>query len=472
MNWRNTIVCGDVLEIIQNMPAEFISCCMFSPPYWSLRDYKVEGQIGLEKDFNEYLVKMWLIFDELWRVLRKDGTMFVNMGDGYSSKTPLRLSDPKNVKVHTERRLKKCKNCGNDFYGQPLQDFCGSACSGVDNTPRIKRGLLEPKSLLMLPERLMLGLLDRGWILRNKCIWHKPNPMPCSAKDRFTTTWEYLFFLTKSKKYWFDLDAVRRPHKDYADDVRRIQKRVNYNETANGAVLHFTKDESRLPNPAGKNPGDVMTIKKCQQGYSPMLGQGSQARGERDILGYNPAGANPGDFWSIPTQPSKLPHYASYPEQLCETPLKAGCPRWICKQCGKARVRVTKRVGGPQGDHRKYIDVEKDNVTIEAGLTKHSRTASGNLLSRRYKEHGYPDYHTLGWSFCSCLCPACGEADCKCGEKWEPGIVLDPFVGIGTTCIVAKKLGLDYIGIDIKKEYCEIAEQRLKDVYYQEVFKI
>lgn len=410
------------------MPDEFVSCIMFSPPYWSLRDYKVDGQIGLEPDFNEYLAKMWLIFDELWRVLRKDGTMWVNMGDTYSNSG----------------------GCG--WTGLESKNWEQKA-----KPHRVKS--MPDKSLLMLPEHLMLGLLERGWILRNKCIWQKPNPMPCSAKDRFTTTWEYLFFLTKSKKYWFDLDAVRRPHKE--SSYQRIQNSIKAETMYKDNPGYHKQDRSDHTwlDPAGKNPGDVITTreKEMAEFFEKRGSGGNPGHGiEGSSLGdTHPAGANPGDFMSIPTQSSKLAHYASYPEKLCETPLKAGCPRWICKECGMPRVRVTK----PSEEYAKRLGYDWSD--------KNHREKTTIVRGKDLKS---ADYITIGWSFCSCLCPACGEADCKCGEKWRPGIVLDPFVGTGVTLIVAKREGLSYLGIDIKQEYCDMSKKRLRDVHCQEEF--
>jgi len=490
-DWENRIVCGSNPEALKPIPDGIISCVMTSFPYWGQRDYKVKGQMGLEKTFQEWLEKAWLIMDEIKRVLRKDGTCWINLGDKYGG-----------------------SGMGMSYAGQTKGPK--SILTHLDHMPAVghSRGQYD-KSLLFIPERFAIGCLDRGWILRNKCIWQKPNPMPCSAKDRFTTTWEYLFFMTKSKKYWFDLDAVRRPQL-MTRQAGKSHQLISEQRLNSGGKDWNT--EERYYNPGGKNPGDVITTKILEEDAEKMgsprarqhrkpyrnLEEGSVIpyKGKET---YNPAGANPGDtiksedlfegmgkddilaflrewlsemsndkaietirhirqllkgeigvgdFWSIPTQPSKLPHYASYPEKLCLTPLKAGCPRWICKECGMARCRVTK------------IERGKSKTTFGSTVKDINPTYSG----KQYEP--IENIHTLGWTFCSCLCPACGEADCKCGEKWRPGIVLDPFGGTGKTCIVAKKLGLSWLYIDLKPEYCEMAKRDLDKTFYQEELRL
>jgi site-specific DNA-methyltransferase (adenine-specific) len=185
----NQVLCGDVLLKLKEIPDETISCVMTSPPYWAQRDYKVTGQYGLESVIDEYLAKMWAVMDELWRVLRKDGCVFWNMGDKYGGT---------NTEVEYKQKAK-----GKTSILTSVDHLCAEGHT---------RGKYD-KSLLFIPERFAIGCIERGWIIRNKIIWHKPNPMPCSCKDRFSNTWEHLFFMTKSRKYWFDMDAVRRPSK-------------------------------------------------------------------------------------------------------------------------------------------------------------------------------------------------------------------------------------------------------------------
>jgi len=175
-----TLYQGDALEVLKQMPDESINCVVTSPPYWALRDYGSEEQLGLEPDFNEYLEKLWAIFDEIYRVLRKNGTCWVNLGDTYYS---------------TE------KGTGGTSSKNKLGEKTFKAVHFKPIKPKAK---YREKSLCLIPERFAIGMVERGWILRNKIVWHKPNTLPESVKDRFTRSYEYIFFFTKSRKYYFE----------------------------------------------------------------------------------------------------------------------------------------------------------------------------------------------------------------------------------------------------------------------------
>lgn len=180
----NTILQGDALKVLKRLPAESINCIMTSPPYWALRDYGVEDQLGLEPTFDEYIKKLCDVFEEAKRVLRKDGTCWVNLGDTYAS------------------------GGGNATE----QSFCrerGKTQSHPNTPPKSKLRGSRAKCLLSIPARFQIEMINRGWILRNVIIWHKPNCMPSSVKDRFTVDFEYLFFFSKSKKYWFEQQKER-----------------------------------------------------------------------------------------------------------------------------------------------------------------------------------------------------------------------------------------------------------------------
>jgi len=514
--WENKIVCGDTLETLKLMPSEIISCVMTSPPYWSLRDYKVEGQVGLEKTYQEWLEKMWAVMDEIWRVLRKDGAVWINLGDTYSNDGVCGGGSPVGDREYRQ-------------YDKMAQEKMKG---------RARQSGIPIKSLTMLPERFAIGCLERNWTIRNKCVWAKPNPMPCSAKDRFTTTWEYLYFMVKNTKpLWFyntktrkavdrkpspeklqenrdwtwrdehkrkkvslwrsysgffDLDRVRRPHTTAGNGFYGMKRSLGLGHK--GSKRNIGRQQARenhcytKMHPAGKNPGDVITTDQIarEHGYDPddicpVCGRSWKRHASpnaldrkegirRNFIPCSPsAGANPGDFMVIPTQPSKLPHYASYPEKLCETPLKAGCPRWICRSCGKARVRVNQRKKDIPSYNEFRGQWNRTQIEKFSGQAEMSRKGLGEGGSLYAYYEKYPQTHEhLGYSFCSCLCPVCGQADCKCGAKWRPGIVLDPFAGTGKTCVVAKKLGLSWLYIDLKLEYCEMAKKEIDRVTYQE----
>jgi len=172
MNWPDDfidqIICSNNLDILKTLPNESINCCITSPPYWALRDYGIDGQLGLEPTFQEYLDKLIAIFDEVKRVLRKDGTCWVVLGDTYSGG----VNNNGSKKVYGAKTLKPIKAIG-----------------------------FQCKSLLQIPSRFSIMMTDHGWILRNEIIWYKPNAMPSSVKDRFTVDFEKVFFFVKNKKY-------------------------------------------------------------------------------------------------------------------------------------------------------------------------------------------------------------------------------------------------------------------------------
>src|SRR3990167_1470550 len=191
--WKNKILCGDAIAELKKLPDEGIDCVVSSPPYFNLRDYQVEGQIGLEKTYQEYIAKLIAIFCETKRVLKKEGTCFVNLGDSYAG--------------------------SNQGYGQKEKSKTGfqSATDGYFASSYAKCNLRNyknwAKSLMMIPERFGIAMIEKNWILRNKLVWIKRNAMPESVQDRWKKAHEYIFFFVKSKKYYFNLDVIRTPHK-------------------------------------------------------------------------------------------------------------------------------------------------------------------------------------------------------------------------------------------------------------------
>jgi len=164
------------------MPDESIDCVVTSPPYWALRDYGVDGQLGLEADFNEFIGKLCSVFDEVRRVLKQQGTCWVNIGDTYYTKSGT--------------NFKRQSSTMSDDYVER---------AGLERANELRgRGLLPAKSLVQIPARFALEMCRRGWILRNEIIWWKPNCMPTNARDRFTVDFEKVFLFVKSKRYWFE----------------------------------------------------------------------------------------------------------------------------------------------------------------------------------------------------------------------------------------------------------------------------
>jgi len=179
MDIKNKILVGNSLEVLKTLPDESVDCIMTSPPYWALRNYGEEGQLGLESSLFEYVNKLCEIFKEAMRVLKEAGTCWVNIGDTYAGGGSSSLS------YDDMRHLPE--NC------IPRLINTSESSSGFKN-----------KCLLMIPERFAIQMIENGWILRNQIIWYKPNPIPCPVKDRFTVDFEKLFFFVKSKKYNFN----------------------------------------------------------------------------------------------------------------------------------------------------------------------------------------------------------------------------------------------------------------------------
>ena len=188
---RNKIICGDVMEELGGLPDACVDCCVTSPPYWGLRDYGTNGQIGLEPTLEEYLARLTQVFHEVKRVLKPDGTLWLNMGDAYCSGT-------------TSERRPSVK----DGYGK----------HGYWTNPIINKRVdvdgLKTKDLIGQPWRLAFALQADGWYLRSDIIWSKPNPMPESVTDRPTKAHEYVFLMSKNPRYFYDADAVREAHKE------------------------------------------------------------------------------------------------------------------------------------------------------------------------------------------------------------------------------------------------------------------
>lgn len=255
---RNMVLMGDALARLRNVADASVDCVITSPPYFQLRDYGVSGQIGLEEQVDDWVGRLRSVFSGVARVLKPSGSLWLNLGDAYS---------------------------------------------------RHRRSGAPPKSLLGAPERLLLALMDDGWLLRNKVVWAKTNPMPSSVADRLSLTYEVIYFLTRSPNYFFDLDRIREPRRPTpARPVRRL---------ADGAAI-------------GAGP-----LAANRQGLT-------RARAA-DVPGHV-LGKNPGDVWSVSTHGYRGAHFATFPERLIVRPLLATCPEVVCTACSLPwRRRVTVR---------------------------------------------------------------------------------------------------------------------------------
>lgn len=283
----NVILCGDALRCLKKFASNSIDCVVTSPPYWALRDYGSKGQLGLEGTPDEYIARLCAVFTEIKRVLKDQGTCWVNLGDTYSAKSK---SDNAFVASHTQTRFLKLAAA---FQPRPVT-------SGVPD-----------KSPCLIPFRFALVMIRLGWVLRNVIIWQKPNCLPSSAKDRFTVDFEYVFFFVKSKKYWF-----QPQHEPLHDSTKARVDSFMRNKEAFDPRRHKHQTGAK----ANHSPYQVLA-RICKNGL-------------------NPAGRNKRCVWRIPTQPFQGAHFATYPERLVDNPIKSGCPELICVKCGHGRAKI------------------------------------------------------------------------------------------------------------------------------------
>lgn len=257
------IVVGDVRHRLSGLADRSIECCVTSPPYFGLRDYGVDGQIGLEDTPAAFVAELVGVFREVRRVLRDDGTLWLNLGDSYwTAKGASMGADPK----QGARR----------GWSRP-QD-------------RPPPDGLKPKDLIGIPWRVAFALQEDGWYLRSDIIWHKPNPMPESVTDRPTSAHEHIFLLTKSPRYFYDADAIREPHE------------------------------------TGERKGDRRSYSPGSSSSHRLDGGHEAQTGSFAGLPLNEAGRNARNVWTIATRPYSEAHFATFPPDLAERCIKAGCP--------------------------------------------------------------------------------------------------------------------------------------------------
>lgn len=324
---RNTILIGDVRERLAELPAASVDTIITSPPYFGVRNYGHEQQLGAEPDVDSWVNGLRLVARELARVLRPAGSLWLNLGDSYSR--------------------------------------------------RPAEGAM-PKSLLLGPARVALALVRDGWTLRNEVIWAKTNPMPSSVTDRLTTTHELIYFFTRSSRYYFHLDPIRRPL--------------------------VTSKQQPSNAPRSYPPSNIGAANR--KGWTLNNNRGLAHLKASGIAGH-PLGKNPGDVWSLPTAGFRGGHFAAFPLCLAERPLLATCPERVCSRCGQPWHRALER---------------RDDRLL----------AVGEL-----------------------------EPTCMCGADGVPGVVLDPFMGTGTTALAAEKHGRDWIGIELNPTYAEMSMERI-----------
>ncbi len=382
---RNEIINVDCLEGLRSLPDDCVDCCVTSPPYWGLRDYGVKDQIGLEPTIAAYLARLTQVFHEVRRVLKPDGTLWMNMGDAYAT----------SFYSHNSLRT----------VGQTNGEWSQLGQRGEkQQRPTPTAFPFKPKDLIGQPWRLAFALQADGWYLRSDIIWSKPNPMPESVTDRPTKAHEYVFLMSKNPRYFYDADAIRE-----------------------GSI---TDIESAASMTFGAKNGKYNTNEKAHSNDVGKKWKYTPTRNKRTV-------------WTIATQPMPDAHFATFPEKLVEPCVLAGTSeRGYCGECGRPWVRVVEIDGKSTYSKRKRLGYspkrgsnERDRQSLDY--------AGGHGNNARNVE-------TIGW-----------EASCNCNADTVPGLVLDPFMGSGTTALVAHRLDRDFIGFELSREYCEIAQKRI-----------
>jgi len=441
---------GDALAVLKTLPDGCVQTCVTSPPYWGLRDYgtatwdggdpacdhgvrrwegekqtqgaqsghaskadrldrgecacgarRIDSQIGLEGTPEEYVSKLVEVFREVRRVLRDDGTLWLNLGDSY-------VNNPASA-VNRNGMSGSLNNGKSEFA-------CRTGTRGSQQRKGMPCGL-KPKDLVGIPWRVAFALQADGWYLRQDIIWSKPNPMPESVTDRCTKAHEYIFLLTKSARYYYDAEAVREPVKEHA--AKSLQ-------SAPGEPTARDKERREMAKKIWGEDGNQMSRSQNQifRGYAEVKG------------------ANRRSVWTVTTQPYPGAHFATFPPALVEPCIKAGTSeRGCCSACGMPWERVVEKPEMPK--------VEASGI---------DRFGTGDAGVHRKVGQAYQDWRaanpdrTVGW-----------RPSCDCNAAPVPCTVLDPFAGAGTTLLVATRLQRSAIGIELNPAYVKMARRRIED---------
>ncbi len=408
----DTILCGDALATLRTLPSESVHCVISSPPYWGLRDYGVAGQIGLEATPEEWCARMVDVFAEVRRVLRRDGTLWLNLGDCYAT----------SANGISAAQIKASGKDDRTYRDKPFSTIAPG---------------FKAKDLIGLPWMLAFALRADGWWLRSDVVWHKPNPMPESVADRPSRAHEYMFLLSKSGRYYYDAEAVRTPLQPKTFTTYGSQRHTTHGNDALGKVKSDNWARSlpdRQPRLVDKQRGHS----RRHAGFNDRWDQ--MEKGEQQA-----AGANLRDVWTVATQPFPGSHFATFPPKLIEPCILAGTSPRNCETCGAPWVRVVERSGGTIGqswhDHTDDLG-NGQRVALKAGKGQITRVGDA------------PGYQRISHGFR----PSCR---CQVNTGAAHGIVLDPFMGAGTVGVVARRHGRHYLGIELNPDYVTMATERI-----------
>ena len=415
---RNKFLQGDVLDVLKTLPNNSVHMCVTSPPYFGLRVYEGgEREIGCEQSPEEYVQKLIEIFMEVHRVLRTDGTLWLNLGDSYASNGIYIGSYKERHPEHTDLHVKD-----SDRYPQARKGTRGGEYK------------IKAKDLMGIPWRVILSLQECGWYLRRDIVWAKSvsfcstyvgSCMPEPVRDRPVSSHEYLFLMSKSPRYYYDYEGVKEP--------TSTKPRSLGNKTPFGVVKRNDVGTDRMTTTWG-----------------------------------SPSGRNLRSVWTINPKPFPGAHFATFPPRLIEPAIRAGTSEYgCCSECGEQYARVIEK-GNPDEKHKKLCGAdstgkyngESEKWRKQDALGKNTYTGfnarwkakqqNASDVKRRILE-GMVEKKTVSWTK-SCTCSS---------TQLSRPLVLDPFMGSGTTALVSLMNGRDFVGIELNPEYIKMAEKRV-----------
>ncbi len=493
---------GNSFDLINTLPNKSIDMVMTSPPYYSLRDYKTEpiifdglpdcehnfsfkirrnndksgghgnidnglasktcsaqdsarfgeptqlcskcgawrGQLGLEPTPELYLKHMLNFFDDVKLKLKDEGNVFVNLGDSYSS------SGATNQGTHTA--FGKLTDIGIQTKGHRVQN-------------------LPAKCLCMIPSRFAWGMIEHDWILRNEIVWFKKNHMPESVTDRLTKAHEVIYHFVKQQKYYYDIDAIREPHKD--SSMERYQRPLKMGGAKHAGKRGFeiysgndwkpegytgkfegANDVESFGSPRARTQRKGAEYKGKWEDDQEYMGEMQKRINEARANGVphdsalnHPKGKNPGDIWTIPTAPYPESHFATFPLELVRRPILAGCPKEVCIKCGAPKRQV---IHIPKNSNAFNIRVRD----VKEGRIKYIDRKASNEEIECYNEDEYQGTnreHIIA-------------VGCDCNAGFKPGIVLDPFAGSGTVGEFCRHNDRNAILFELNPEYKSLIDER------------
>ena len=383
------ILQGDARKVLESLPSHLADCGMTSPPFWGLRDYETEDVIW---DGRPDCIHHWVVTQRR-----------LHNGRGDAQKRALyRDQKPIPDKVISHATCIKCGAWKGCLGLEPTPDlYIKHLCDVFDEFGRVLKptGTLfvniadtyVRKGLAQIPARFEIEMVKRGWIMRNPpIIWHKLNCAPENVKDRFTRNYELVYFFSRSRRHYFkqQLEPLAESSEKHA------QYGWNFDRADNGNGIHVEMGERFCPR---------------------------EGRNRRSV-------------WGFATARCKENHFATYPEDLCEIPIDAGCPKWVCNRCGKPRQPIYRRTG----DHVHYGS-SGSKTGLHIGVSPTSSLLTKKVMKREFA----------------------GLTDCGCNADFSLGTVIDPFCGTATTGVVALRQGKNFIGIELNPEYVRMGEKRL-----------